>query len=181
MEIMNPGIVAGQPPCSNDTTVGINASMNQCPMHPKVRPELPELLPNIAKLPVDERGYPDRRRCWRWSGTHRLHDGRPIIGKRYVYRVMHEYLIGPLPKGKGNASHHTCNNSWCINPWHLQPMPQSEHMQTHGLGGDWGQVLKTACPAGHLYDEANTYLWRGERQCRTCRRERMRQRRANAV
>lgn len=112
--------------------------------------------------------------CWRWLGTHRSHDGRPVYQRRYVYRLTYELLIGPLPKGKGNAGHHGCERLWCINPWHLQPISQTRHMQLHGLGGDWGQALKTNCPAGHPYDEANTYWWRGERQCRTCQRQRSR-------
>lgn len=39
---------------------------------------------------------------------------------------------------------------------------------------------KTHCPHGHLYDEVNTYVHprRGYRVCRTCRRERERQRRS---
>lgn len=37
--------------------------------------------------------------------------------------------------------------------------------------------MKTHCPQGHLYDEENTYLNNGSKQCRTCRRERMRLRR----
>lgn len=31
--------------------------------------------------------------------------------------------------------------------------------------------IKTHCPAGHEYDEANTYVWNGHRTCRTCVRE----------
>lgn len=29
---------------------------------------------------------------------------------------------------------------------------------------------KTECDNGHPFDEVNTYLWRGKRGCRTCRR-----------
>lgn len=32
----------------------------------------------------------------------------------------------------------------------------------------------TACPAGHPYDEANTYHYAGKQHCRTCRREHVR-------
>lgn len=31
-------------------------------------------------------------------------------------------------------------------------------------------LKRTHCRQGHLFDEANTYLYRGERLCRTCRR-----------
>ena len=47
-------------------------------------------------------------------------------------------------------------------------MPQGAHLRLHGLPGDHCQAEKTHCPAGHPYDEANTYPgWKGERQCRT--------------
>ena len=100
---------------------------------------------------------------------------RPTLGSRYVYRIVYEELIGPLPRGKG--SHHGCEHKWCINPWHTEVLSQSEHNRAHGLGGDWGQAKKTHCPAGHPYDEENTYHTRGERQCRACKRESLRDRR----
>jgi hypothetical protein len=31
---------------------------------------------------------------------------------------------------------------------------------------------KTECPAGHLYTVENTYLYRGSRNCKTCKRDR---------
>ncbi len=57
------------------------------------------------------------------------------------------------------------------------------------LCGGWGLVrltgtvdrdgpnanrVKTHCPAGHAYDEANTYRYRGGRYCRACKRLRNR-------
>lgn len=39
------------------------------------------------------------------------------------------------------------------------------------------QRKKTHCPQGHAYDEVNTYYTNGSPQCRTCRNERMRERR----
>lgn len=44
------------------------------------------------------------------------------------------------------------------------------------------QRAKTKCPAGHPYDEANTYRHNNKRHCRTCRRweKRMYQRRKRA-
>lgn len=32
------------------------------------------------------------------------------------------------------------------------------------------QEAKTTCPAGHPYDEENTYRYRGGRRCKECRR-----------
>lgn len=41
-----------------------------------------------------------------------------------------------------------------------------------GLKGSH-ETRKTACPQGHPYDEGNTYLYKGSRQCKECRRVRV--------
>jgi hypothetical protein len=72
-----------------------------------------------------------------------------------------------------------CRFRDCVNVDHLEPvtlLENSRRGQPDGVwGGDWGQAAKEECPAGHAYDEANTYVWRKagkeERGCRTCRRE----------
>jgi hypothetical protein len=104
--------------------------------------------------------------CVPWPGKHRKTDGRPILGRQYAYRVLWEEAHGPL---NGLSLHHRCENKWCVNLAHLEPMKQGDHLREHGLPGDWGQADKTHCPQGHEYTEENTYHWRGERHCRTCR------------
>lgn len=124
--------------------------------------------------------------CKRWHGSHRIEDGRPTLGGRYVYQIAWEIENGPLPAGK--ILHHKCENVWCVNHEHVESMGQSAHMKLHGFGGDWGQRQKTHCPQGHPYNDENTYHYQKldkrtgtvyrERQCRICRRERSRERRA---
>lgn len=115
--------------------------------------------------------------CWRWLGQHRKRDGRPVHNQRYVYRIVYQDMIGALPRGRGYALHHRCEHKWCINPKHVSPISQSDHMREHGLGGDWGEAKKTHCPQGHPYSEENTYYYKdGWRMCRTCLRERRRKR-----
>lgn len=121
--------------------------------------------------------------CWRWTGPgyHRREDDRPVFKRRYVYRLMYEALVGPIPSG--TVMDHLCRRPWCVNPEHVEPVAQRTNIER----GDWqpgdanvGQAAKTHCPAGHPYDEANTYRWRGERHCRACRRELKRARRRAA-
>ena len=51
--------------------------------------------------------------------------------------------------------------------------------QTNKRPGRHRNTVKTHCPAGHAYDEANTYVTRhGHRLCRACHRERERVRKA---
>jgi hypothetical protein len=97
-----------------------------------------------------------------------------MIGRDRVYRVEWEKVHGPIPPG--GVIHHTCGNVWCIEVTHLRLMTQGQHVQGHGLGGDWGQAQKMHCPQGHPYDDENTYVYRRkdgriERHCRECRRE----------
>jgi 5-methylcytosine-specific restriction endonuclease McrA len=41
-----------------------------------------------------------------------------------------------------------------------------------GLKGN-ASSRKEACPQGHPYDDENTYLYKGTRQCKTCRKQRV--------
>ncbi len=102
--------------------------------------------------------------------TGRKEDGRPRKGRAFAYRAAYEAHHG-VKLTPNTVIHHTCGNPACVNVEHLEATTQSEHMRAHGFGGDKnvGQALKTHCPAGHEYTEENTYRWRNERTCRTCR------------
>jgi 5-methylcytosine-specific restriction endonuclease McrA len=49
-----------------------------------------------------------------------------------------------------------------------------ERMRKHrgGLRGS-ANARKDACPQGHPYDDENTYVYKGNRQCKTCRKQRV--------
>jgi hypothetical protein len=111
--------------------------------------------------------------CWLWEGNLN-HDGYGRVTINYVSRrahtVVYELLVGPVPEGK--ELHHLCKTPPCCNPLHLEPLTRLEHVK---LGSNWPlpaqalMRLKTHCPRGHAYDEANTYFYRGSRTCRKCR------------
>ena len=120
--------------------------------------------------------------CWEWPGTRRKQDGRALACRDYAYRLVYRAATGhDCPVGM--SAHHRCENPGCVNPWHLEFKPQGSHMIEHGLtGGDWGQAHKTQCPAGHDYNDENTYTYitkegYTERQCRLCLRDKKRERR----
>lgn len=110
--------------------------------------------------------------CWKWGGNIRS-DGRPILAKyrgrtsRYAYRLTWEMGNGPLPEGL--ILHHTCENTWCVRPDHLEPMTQEEHARIHQVERNIAKASeKTHCPQGHEYDiPKNRY---GFRACSICRR-----------
>jgi hypothetical protein len=89
---------------------------------------------------------------------------------RCAHRVAYELDVGPIAEGL--ELDHLCRTPACVKPDHLEPVtPQVNQLRGIGLGGT--NARKTHCPAGHPYDEANTYLFRTPRgglgrQCRTC-------------
>jgi len=116
--------------------------------------------------------------CWQWTAARDRHGyGKfhsPETGEAHRYAWL--LLRGEIPEGL--VLDHLCRNPGCVNPWHLEPVTVAENFR-RGLTG----VLRTACKAGHPFDEANTYWYRGYRKCRECNRatqERHRQRRAAA-
>jgi hypothetical protein len=90
-----------------------------------------------------------------------------------VHRVMYEWFAGPIPPGL--VLDHLCGVRHCANVAHLEAVTVRENvLRSHGLPAV--NARKTHCAHGHPFDEANTLHVRGQRQCRTCNRERERAR-----
>lgn len=85
--------------------------------------------------------------------------------KVMAHRWSYEHHVGPI--GEGLDIDHLCRNRACVNPSHLEPVTRLENIRR-------AAALKSHCPAGHPYDQANTYVRPGtvHRKCRTCARER---------
>lgn len=108
--------------------------------------------------------------CWVWTGATtegygRIWDGASV---QLTHRVAYRELVAEVPEGL--VLDHLCRVPACWNPEHLDPVPN----RTNILRGIRKSGI-THCPAGHPYDEANTYLNRaGSRVCRECGRRRNR-------
>lgn len=90
-----------------------------------------------------------------WDGS------RQMPGHRFIY----EHCFGAIPDGL--VIDHLCRFPLCVNPLHLEVVTQRENVRR----GYRYQLDITHCPAGHAYDEANTYIRKGgKRACRTCKR-----------
>lgn len=100
--------------------------------------------------------------CWLWTG-HCWQNGYGAIANQkrdhLAHRVGYELLVGPIPEGL--QLDHLCRNRRCVNPAHLEPVTNQENRRRY-------TVLITHCPKGHPYDETNTYVRLGKRNCRIC-------------
>lgn len=128
--------------------------------------------------------------CWQWTGAINRHGYGQFLftdgSRRAAHRIVYELIVGPIPEGL--QLDHLCRNRGCVNPNHLEPVTNRENT-IRGVGpvlAGARQSVKTHCPAGHAYDEANTrryrnhYTGRPARGCRACDRERYARRKAKA-
>jgi hypothetical protein len=120
--------------------------------------------------------------CWIWQASLDS-DGygqwRPPRGRtRKAHRFAYEETVGPIPKGM--ELDHLCRVRSCVRGSHLEPVTGRVNRSRSPLpnGGALYSLAKTQCPAGHAYDAANTYIYRGRRICRACGREKSRQSRS---
>lgn len=113
--------------------------------------------------------------CWLWTGAvtgsgygSGSAGGKAVLAHRWAYELM----VGPIPEGL--EIDHLCRVTLCVNPAHLEPVTHDENVR---------RAMVTHCPAGHPYDEENTYVRpdRGSRECRVCLREQRRSRRVKAT
>jgi hypothetical protein len=113
--------------------------------------------------------------CWEWCGA-RTSNGYGSAGhsKRVhsTHRLAYTLLVGEVPDGL--HLDHLCRVRHCCNPAHLEPVTPAENQRRSPLT----EHNRTHCPKGHPYDQVNTYLKRGARQCRECRKAYLRAYRA---
>lgn len=124
-------------------------------------------LPEHIQNHIDAEGD-----CWEWSAVIDSwgygitgYQGRKWVAHRLVYSL----LVGEVP-GALDVDH-LCRNTRCVNPDHLEPVTQSVNTlrSPRRGGGERFNGIKTHCHLGHPFDEANTYIYKGRRQCRRCR------------
>lgn len=92
------------------------------------------------------------------------------------HRVMCAEHHGP-PASPDLYAAHSCGVRRCMNPCHLRwatPLENRHDTEAHGTSMLAGAYLRdrTHCPQGHPYDEANTRVYAGHRNCRACDRQR---------
>lgn len=105
--------------------------------------------------------------CWLWTAATARGYGQFWNEDRKVVRAhrwAYEALVGTVTEGL--ELDHLCRERACVNPAHLEPVTHGENVRRSPLHA---HRVKTECPQGHDYDEANTYHHpSGRRRCRAC-------------
>lgn len=115
--------------------------------------------------------------CWVWLGQRDAqgygtfnHDGKKVRAHRYAY----EHHRGEIPAGL--EPDHLCKRPECVNPNHLELVSHRENV-LRSSNHVAQQAKQTACKRGHPFTPENTRIKKGnKRECRTCHRERERER-----
>lgn len=87
---------------------------------------------------------------------------RPTRGRtEQAHRWGYEHHVGPIPEGL--TLDHLCENTWCVNPEHLEPVTQQENHARH-------MRSRTRCKNHHLLSIAGTVVGaKGENTCAACK------------
>ena len=131
--------------------------------------------------PLTEQKFWDRvlmvENCWEWLGWTNnwgyayFHE---FDRKLRVARWAYEHFRGPIPEGL--VIDHLCRNHRCVNPAHLEAVTVKENT-LRGTGFAPANAAKETCKRGHPL-EGDNLLGGRFRQCRACKYERTRKRRA---
>ncbi len=108
--------------------------------------------------------------CWLWTASlSPFGYGRLYVGKRMrlAHQVSYEMYIGPIPIGLDLD--HLCRVPRCVNPFHLEPVTRRENLM-RGKTLVARYAMRTHCIRGHPFDDVNSFLYRGYRICRACRK-----------
>ena len=118
--------------------------------------------------------------CWVYNGS-RTQDGYgqfTTFGVHWrAHRYFYTYFNGDIPKGL--LVRHTCDNPPCVLPSHLLLGTDADNNRDMMERGRYNGGLRPEpnCRKGHERNTENTFVNNktGQRQCRVCRKEKVKQ------
>ena len=127
----------------------------------------------LAKISISDSG------CWEWQGTKDTHEygifsinHKNLRSHRFIYEYYHGSISSIL------TIDHLCRNRKCVNPNHLEQVS----IKINVLRGDNTCAInarKTHCNHGHPLFGDNLAIENGTRRCKTCHKERRKERLEN--
>lgn len=134
-----------------------------------------EVLDTLHEDPEAHIVFPER--AYRPDGRILIHrNNRNVFLTRYLFRQLIQPDLEKLAERVYLLQQ--CDRRHCQNPYHYAGF-RSPRGETALLSDTVANAVKTHCVRGHAFTKANTYLDpRKKRVCRTCDRDRVRQRRS---
>ena len=124
-----------------------------------------QLKPNTEES-ITSRLIPDDDGCWVWPGAKhgRGYGFVKYLGKLwYVHRLIYQFKNGPIPEGMDLD--HTCSNTSCANPDHLELVSHQENIVRY-----WKRKhplkTNTTCIRGH--EDMMRIKPNGYKECTGC-------------
>lgn len=109
----------------------------------------------------------DAASCWLWRGamSNSGYGHFALMKRRHCTAHRAALMLTGHEIPDGMVVDHLCRNRQCVNPAHLEPVPQSVNVRR---GKRWAEPV-THCKRGHEFTDSNTYVNpRGVRRCRAC-------------
>jgi len=109
--------------------------------------------------------------CWIWKGS-RSNRGYGLFSVKRktisTHRFSYMAFKGPIPEGM--TIDHLCRKPSCVNPKHLEAVPQRENLLRSKKTQASKNISKTHCKRGHPLSLENVQLKNGHRICKECRK-----------
>lgn len=116
--------------------------------------------------------------CWNWTAYtfFRFGEYRGVVWFMDKSELAHRVaamIIHGKPPFKDAVTRHSCDNTICCNPKHLEWGTQLENVGDCIERDRWKSIArdnleKTHCKRGHEFNKENTYLFKGGRACKLC-------------